>query len=116
MDSFLVFVGQDIKKGDAIGLSGNSGCVPDHLHYSAARLTNTANKLEETLVFTDEGTTMFQGQSMKVNVHSNLYDFAIDPFGWEPINGPDPWGWRPYRQGVGAMSIRLWTWKQPSSW
>jgi hypothetical protein len=97
--------------------------VSPHLHYTAARLTNTGNNLEEKLTFTDCGT---DAKGMKINVSSNAYDFAIDPYGWEPQNGPDRWGWgwkttRTSACGsvitpVGAMSIWLWNpFKMPSS-
>ena len=122
MSLLLVSTGQAVNKGALIGFSGNSGCVSPHLHYTAARLTNTANNLEEKLVFTDCGADT-QGQ--KINVASNVFDFAIDPYGWEPTNGPDPWGWgwKTTRKSpctsvvtpVGAMSIWLWNFfKMPS--
>jgi len=107
MDSVQVSVGQVVHKGESIGTSGNSGCVSAHLHYTVARLTNTADKLLESLKFTDNGTTTFSGQMMKKNVASNVYNWAIDPYGWD-ATWPDPWGWKVYGQDKGAMSIKLW--------
>lgn len=102
MDSVSVNTGDIVNRDDTIGTSGDSGCVPAHLHYTLARLTNTASSLKENLTFTDQGS--FFGT--KINVWSNVYDWATDPYGWEPLNGPDPWGWKGYPKGV--MSIKVW--------
>lgn len=101
----FVQAGQFVKAGQLLGLSGQSGCVSPHLHFSVGRLTNTADHLNESLVFTNSG---IDKQGYPINELSNLYNFAIDPYGWKPLNGPDPWGWMVYGKGLGAMSINLW--------
>ena len=106
LDSISVNVNDTVQQGDLIGSSGNSGCVPDHLHFSVFRVTNTASSLSEPLKFTDEGTNP---AGLKINAGVlEGYNFAIDPYGWYPISGgPDPWGVNAYPKG--ALSIRLWT-------
>jgi murein DD-endopeptidase MepM/ murein hydrolase activator NlpD len=103
MNSLSVSTGQTVSRGQIIGESGDSGCVPAHLHYTVARLTNTSYDLKRAILFTDKGTNSL-GQ--RIDVASNVYDWGIDPFGWVPLNGPDPWSLRGYPKG--AMSIKLW--------
>jgi murein DD-endopeptidase MepM/ murein hydrolase activator NlpD len=105
MDSISVSDGQTVTRGQIIGESGDSGTTLAHLHYTAARLTNTSNDLKRELVFTDKGTNSL-GQ--RIDVGSDIYNWSIDPFGWVPLNGPDPWSLRGYPSGIGAMSIKLW--------
>jgi murein DD-endopeptidase MepM/ murein hydrolase activator NlpD len=116
MDEVVVFQGQSVKRGALIGTSGDSGCVPAHLHFSVARLTNTVHNLLETVTFKNDGPAIVFGKVLKgkdgkivmKNVRSeNLYNWLIDPYGWD---APyiDPWGSLSYGSGLGAMSIKLW--------
>jgi murein DD-endopeptidase MepM/ murein hydrolase activator NlpD len=63
MSALAVSSGQTVQKGDLIGFREISGCVAP-LHYTAARLTNAGNSLEETRKFTDCGLTRKAARSM----------------------------------------------------
>jgi murein DD-endopeptidase MepM/ murein hydrolase activator NlpD len=93
--SYIVKSGDSVVQGQIIGFAGTTGCSSgNHLHLSVLRVTNTADKRLETLE-TYDGPT-----------HSNGWQMAIDPYGFDPPKGFDPWGWRAYPNG--ALSINLW--------
>nr|QKW93572.1 hypothetical protein [Archangium sp.] len=94
--SYTVKAGDYVTQGQIIGYAGTTGCSSgNHLHLSVLRLTNTADKLLETL-------ELYAGP----NQHSNGWQMAIEPYGFDPPKGFDPWGWRGYPDG--ALSINLW--------
>ncbi|HEX5753464.1 MAG TPA: M23 family metallopeptidase [Archangium sp.] len=94
--SYIVKAGDYVTQGQIIGYAGTTGCSSgNHLHLSVLRLTNTADKLLETLA-------TYAGP----NQHSNGWQMAIEPYGFAPPSGFDPWGWRGYPDG--ALSINLW--------
>ena len=95
LSSYIVKQGQIVKKGDIIGYSGNTGCsTQSHLHFGVIRLTNTSDKLEETVHFFD------------TKEHSDARDKLIEPYGWAAPKGFDPWSWMYYPEG--ALSVYLW--------
>ncbi|WP_437324526.1 M23 family metallopeptidase [Sorangium sp. So ce381] len=97
LDAFDVAEGDWVEKGDVIGSVGNNGCSSGaHLHFMAARLTNTADEWEETLL-------VHQGTAPP----HNIGQMTIDPFGFYPNGaGFDPWAFRAFPDG--ALSINLW--------
>jgi murein DD-endopeptidase MepM/ murein hydrolase activator NlpD len=95
LSGYFVKVGQAVPKGKQIGTSGNTGSSDaPHLHFGVIRLTNTADKLEETVHW------------RKPPDHSDATDKDIEPYGWAAPKGFDPWAWKAYPQG--AFSLNLW--------
>jgi murein DD-endopeptidase MepM/ murein hydrolase activator NlpD len=127
MQSISVVTGQIVHKGQAIGVSGHSGCTggADHLHFGVFRMTNTASALSYPLII---NTDFASGKDQNSDLG---YRQIIEPYGFYPPTPPafDPWGWR----GVvpskvcggsngkslpcdwGALSVDLWApGQQPS--
>ncbi|WP_338864702.1 M23 family metallopeptidase [Myxococcus stipitatus] len=93
VDSYSVVAGQRVRKGQVIGLSGNTGCSGGpHLHLAVTRLTNTASEYRRPYVIPSKD-------------HPPM-DSNIEPYGWAAPRGFDPWAWRNYPRG--ALSIHLW--------
>ncbi|AGC47089.1 M23 peptidase domain-containing protein [Myxococcus stipitatus DSM 14675] len=93
VDSYSVVAGQRVKKGQVIGLSGETGCAGGpHLHLAVTRLTNTASEYR-------------RAYSIPSTDHPPMTS-NIEPYGWEAPRGFDPWGWMNYPSG--ALSIDLW--------
>jgi murein DD-endopeptidase MepM/ murein hydrolase activator NlpD len=94
--SYDVKEGDIVSQGQVIGESGMSGCADgEHLHLSVLRLTNTASQRIAKL-------EVYDGPDM----HSNGWQMAIEPYGFDPPTGFDPWGWKAYP--FGALSVDLW--------
>lgn len=95
LHSYSVKTGDNVTKGQQIGLSGHTGSSSaPHLHFNIFRMTNTASQKQATAQFFTD------------SKHSNLAQYATEPYGFYAPKGFDPWAWRAYPQG--ALSINIW--------
>jgi len=95
LNLLAVATNQLVTKGQVIGKSGNSACVPEHLHFGVMRLTNTSDKLLEDF-----------------DIEDRFLQATIDPYGWR-ADWVDPRGWEDDKTGDiendnGAISVNLW--------